>query len=350
MIFQEFSVACNKNEHFWGLAEKPRPDGHGLFAEFLLSAVMADMIMNPSPYGHVIDCGLISGISDTFTSRGHAVLEVSDQRSMNNSSPLMSKLQYTIHWQFTQLSIRPSVRNNDYVDATTVYWYSINPYCRYCHNQDHVLADCEKRLSLIICFNCNASGHISRLCLRRNTPVAGISNKHSLKTPFKSIEGVIDVTTIPPIADTATSITTPTADTMITAPSLSGDKVVETSCPIMPVLTSISRTCLQSKLNNESNNSTSPVEKSLDKLLNEDIHKNDSGYSNYRSPIVCKHCNLSGHQRTNHKDCLKNPKNITKILLVNTEQDLVNTGLDTDMDMYMMDTGSTNNSQSLNSL
>jgi hypothetical protein len=162
IFFQEFSAVCNKNEHLWGLAEKPRLDGRRLFAEFLLSAVMADklcteglklpsfekifwgffslssdseilkisitglprqygrlhggaaelkadMIRNLSPYGHVVDCGLISGISDTFTGRGYAVLEAPDQRSMNSSSSLIPKLQHTIHWQFTQLSIRPSV-------------------------------------------------------------------------------------------------------------------------------------------------------------------------------------------------------------------------------------------------
>jgi hypothetical protein len=50
----------------------------------------------------------------------------------------------------------------------------MDPYCRYCHNQDHVLANCEKRLSSIICYNCNGSGHISRLCPRRNTPIGAI--------------------------------------------------------------------------------------------------------------------------------------------------------------------------------
>jgi hypothetical protein len=242
------------------------------------------------------------------------------------------------------------VQNNDYADATTVYanWSSMDPYYRYCHSQDHVLADCEKRLSSIICYNCNVSGHISRFCPRRNTPIAGVSNKRSREAPSKSTEGVIGVTIIPPIADAATSITTPTTDTMTTAPSLNDDKVVKTSYPIMPVFTSVHRTHLQTRLNDESNNSASPAEQSLSRLLNEDIRKNDSGYSNYSSPIVCKYFNLSGHQRTNYKDCLKNPKNITKILSVNTEQDHVNTGLGTDM--ATVDTGSTNNSQSLNSL
>jgi hypothetical protein len=44
IFFQEFSAVCNKNEHLWGLAEKPRLDGRRLFAEFLLSAVMADKL------------------------------------------------------------------------------------------------------------------------------------------------------------------------------------------------------------------------------------------------------------------------------------------------------------------
>jgi hypothetical protein len=44
VFFQEFSAACNKNEHLWGLAEKPCLDGRRLFAEFLLSAVMTDKL------------------------------------------------------------------------------------------------------------------------------------------------------------------------------------------------------------------------------------------------------------------------------------------------------------------
>jgi hypothetical protein len=44
VFFKEFSAACNKNEHLWGLAEKPRLDGRRLFAEFLLSAVLADKL------------------------------------------------------------------------------------------------------------------------------------------------------------------------------------------------------------------------------------------------------------------------------------------------------------------
>jgi hypothetical protein len=52
IFFQEFSAACNKNEHLWGLAEKPRLDGRRLFAEFILSAVMADKLCTEASNFH----------------------------------------------------------------------------------------------------------------------------------------------------------------------------------------------------------------------------------------------------------------------------------------------------------
>ncbi|KAG1532563.1 hypothetical protein G6F49_013671 [Rhizopus delemar] len=58
------------------------------------------------------------------------------------------------------------------------------PYCRYCHSEDHALVDCPVKLSAIVCYNCNAHGHKSRSCPRKNaTPSSDVPNKKARKTP-----------------------------------------------------------------------------------------------------------------------------------------------------------------------
>ena len=41
----------------------------------------SDMMSNLSPFGRVVDCGLVRGIAGTFTGRGFVVLEVNTSSS-----------------------------------------------------------------------------------------------------------------------------------------------------------------------------------------------------------------------------------------------------------------------------
>jgi hypothetical protein len=70
-----------------------------------------------------------------------------------------------------------------------------------------------------------------------------------------------------------------------------------------------------------------------------------SGSESSAPPPICKHCNLSGHQRPNHSACLKNPKNLAKSQLIE-EQEREVTEFDNDVVM-IDDTTSANDSQSL---
>jgi hypothetical protein len=312
----------------------------------------ADMIKNLSPFGHAVDCGLISGISDTFTGRGYAILEAPDQRSSDSSSFVTPKLQHSVHWQFTQLSIRPSARNNDYSDATTVYanWSSMDPYCRYCHSQAHILADCEKRLSSILSYNCNASGHISRLCPRRNTLTAGASNKRSRKVPYSNIERVPNVTpassSVTTIAEPITSAPTQAVDPITTHINSGSNNMEDNRESLTNRLTSNTnthQTRSQTKKNEVVDRLVAPqnTDQSNGQLLNNDA----SGSESSAPPPICKHCNLSGHQRSNHSACLKNPRNLGKSQLIE-EQEREVTEFDNDIVM-IDDTTSANDSQSL---
>jgi hypothetical protein len=47
-------------------------------------------------------------------------LQKKKKKKKKSNSSLIPKLQHIVYWQFTQLSIRPSVRNNDCADATTI--------------------------------------------------------------------------------------------------------------------------------------------------------------------------------------------------------------------------------------
>ncbi|KAG1139314.1 hypothetical protein G6F37_009855 [Rhizopus arrhizus] len=44
-------------------------------------------------------------------------------------------------------------------------WNQMPVYCRYCHEEDHVVANCPKRKARHTCWNCSVVGHIAAECL-----------------------------------------------------------------------------------------------------------------------------------------------------------------------------------------
>ncbi|KAG1367181.1 hypothetical protein G6F61_013130 [Rhizopus arrhizus] len=45
-------------------------------------------------------------------------------------------------------------------------WNQMPHYCRYCHEEGHVVVDCPKRRARASCWNCGIDGHIAASCTR----------------------------------------------------------------------------------------------------------------------------------------------------------------------------------------
>ncbi|KAI8358525.1 hypothetical protein BD560DRAFT_356429, partial [Blakeslea trispora] len=52
------------------------------------------------------------------------------------------------------------------------------PYCKYCHCEGHILANCEKRKAKFSCWTCGANGHMAASC-SKDAP----QKKSKLKAP-----------------------------------------------------------------------------------------------------------------------------------------------------------------------
>ncbi|OBZ80508.1 hypothetical protein A0J61_11443, partial [Choanephora cucurbitarum] len=215
--FSDLTALCTPGDQLWGLEETPRVEGSRSFIECVFTdslarkaiveglrlpsfeepflafeALSADVkILKISISGLPRQYGRSNGgavelksdmvrIAGTFTGRGYVVLEVESASS--------STLQHEVHWQYSYLSPRsnlPGSRSTEPSDAVKVYttWAKMDPYCRYCHQHDHVIKSCTKRYASLICYNCHDKGHISKECPRKNSAPRGSSNKKARKTP-----------------------------------------------------------------------------------------------------------------------------------------------------------------------
>ncbi|KAG0805933.1 hypothetical protein G6F16_013995 [Rhizopus arrhizus] len=45
-------------------------------------------------------------------------------------------------------------------------WNQMPHYCRYCHEEGHVVVDCPKRRARTFCWNCGIDGHMAASCTR----------------------------------------------------------------------------------------------------------------------------------------------------------------------------------------
>ncbi|KAG1592700.1 hypothetical protein G6F47_009347 [Rhizopus delemar] len=279
-----------------------------------LDQLRADMITNLEPYGTVLDSGIISGSAGLFSGRGYAILErPSRPSSQSTDAPGTTDVRplppHKLDWTY------PSVNNNEIsdidldttLDRVLVYatFASMAPYCRYCHSEDHPLVDCPVKLSAIVCYNCNAHGHKSRSCPRKNaTPSSDVPNKKARKTP-NSVP-----TSPPPVKETlappraSVDMTTPEEHVLASESALdlmSNSLDAPSSGPKTPRTPPSRNTQSQTASNSADLPATDVTPPNTPPRTSLDI-----------ATKVCRYCGLIGHLRTNHNDCLKNPRRQTQ--------------------------------------
>ncbi|KAG1374421.1 hypothetical protein G6F61_009347 [Rhizopus arrhizus] len=86
---------------------------------------------------------MVSGISGNFTGRGYAVLELDSSCTVGETHRTIS---HPLHWQYARLSAKTGTQSSSSSDTVTVYatWANMGPYCRYCHQDTHVIDRCPK--------------------------------------------------------------------------------------------------------------------------------------------------------------------------------------------------------------
>ncbi|EIE78414.1 hypothetical protein RO3G_03118 [Rhizopus delemar RA 99-880] len=82
-------------------------------------------------------------------------------------------------------------------------------YCRYCHEEGHVVVDCPKRRARTSCWNCGINGHMAASCTRdkpskraRKQPEANVAVQSSVEQAPTSLA----------ITESAVTTDTPTTD------------------------------------------------------------------------------------------------------------------------------------------
>ncbi|SAL98679.1 hypothetical protein, partial, partial [Absidia glauca] len=99
-------------------------------------------------YGNVLDVGINTDpLSGMFMGSGYAVLETSNENATESFNPLTHIL------PFTGLS-----------NGFQAEWENMPEFCKYCHQSDHVRANCPTARPLRLCYNCNNPGHVARNC------------------------------------------------------------------------------------------------------------------------------------------------------------------------------------------
>lgn len=322
LFIQELAAACEGNKHLWSVEDVIRRDFHKAFAEITVSPsfrekicshgvklpsfdqlfigypslssdadilkisfanlprqygrgngglleLQADMHENLSAFGKVLNCGTTCGLAGVYSGRGYAVLEL----HQSESSP---KLPHVIPWNYTDICSTDPKPISVEVYAT---WKSMDPYCRYCHGNDHALLNCPKKLSKVTCYNCHGQGHKSKSCPRRNEGGGKKTRKSyesvSEETPSKVLSPSV------PLNDPATLSVPPST--------------IETVDPAASTTSSTQRSKYATvpRMVTRSKSSVSPSSSSL----------NESTVS----PRQCPHCQLEGHVTTRARACLKNP-------------------------------------------
>ncbi|CAO3609880.1 unnamed protein product [Mucor hiemalis] len=121
--------------------------------------VLSGLISSLTPYGKLIDVGIfVDKASQLFHGRGYAVIDVNP-----NTSTLYQPLTHVINW------------DNDEYDVIRATWKNMPTWCRYCHEDGHILINCEQMKAGIKCFNCREHGHRAKECPKKVS-----------KTPFKN--------------------------------------------------------------------------------------------------------------------------------------------------------------------
>ncbi|CAO3592287.1 unnamed protein product [Absidia cylindrospora] len=100
-------------------------------------------------YGNVLDAGIFRDPkTQTYMGTGYAII---NRQSI--SKPLA--LTHTISWHDSEVGFHAT-------------WSEMPPWCRYCHAEGHVVADCSLSRKNQVCWNCGKDGHRAALCPRQN--------------------------------------------------------------------------------------------------------------------------------------------------------------------------------------
>lgn len=379
-FIDELFEFCGGNEHLWLVSESPRREYSRVFAEFVVSPIKyftiqheglhlktlgkmlafsslsssseilkitlsglpaqygcgdcglaqlhRDMNQNLMHFGRVVDCGIITNSKGIFAGSGYVVLEI---KSSETSDPSFRSLSHLIDWSYQPFDYSYEselVLLNDFervqVKAT---WASMPPFCRYCHSSEHALADCIMRRKATTCYNCNATGHISRVCPRKNI---GTGKKRKTPVPIvtEPVQQVVNNSASMGVSVTSSS-TSPSSNPSLPANSELENSFTEQSTPSVG---SVKKVTL---LLNPTRQSQRLVERHSSLEIQDCVPTQTSLSS---SQAMCKHCGLQGHSRTNSKHCLKNPKYLNKSSPSPEPSLFDKSDLDIDMDDSLPDT------------
>jgi hypothetical protein len=105
---------------------------------------------NLSKYGTIIDTGIIrEPKTQTYMGTGYAILTLNSK--VNEYAPLT----HIIPWNNTDTGFHAT-------------WTDMPPWCRYCHQEGHIVSECPHSNRRQQCWNCSELGHKAAMCPRGN--------------------------------------------------------------------------------------------------------------------------------------------------------------------------------------
>ncbi|KAG1034027.1 hypothetical protein G6F43_013470 [Rhizopus delemar] len=100
-------------------------------------------------YGEILDVGiLLEPNTGTYMCTGYAILNVFSQEH------IFEPLTHLIPWDERR------------EQGFYAVWNQMPHYCRYCHEEGHVVVNCPKRRNRHTCWNCGENGHMAVSCTR----------------------------------------------------------------------------------------------------------------------------------------------------------------------------------------
>ncbi|EIE91395.1 hypothetical protein G6F46_011881 [Rhizopus delemar] len=177
------------------------------------SALLEGLQKSLKVYGEILDVGiLLEPITHTYMCTGYAILNVSSQ-----------------HIKFKQLThLIPWDEKRE--QSFYAVWNQMPHYCRYCHEEGHVVVGCPKRRARTSCWNCGIDGHMAASCTRdkpskraRKQPEANVAVQSSVEQAPTSLA----------ITESAVTTDTPTTDVDV-YPNVENQVHHDETCPHNP--------------------------------------------------------------------------------------------------------------------